>query len=137
MTQEPFSVTLDAPGAEIVNQADTPLKNFFPEIVAGDADKAFAEAPVKIDAVFNCPPQHQNPIELIATVAEWQGDKLTIHEGTQNAEAIRHGVATALGLTPEQVEVISPFAGGGFGQKNSLQMQTVLAAVAARRPVGR
>lgn len=131
-TEEPFSVTLDAPGAEVVNQADTPLKNFFPEIVVGDADKAFAEAPVKIEAEFNCPPQHQNPIELIATIAEWQGNKLTIHEGTQNAEAVRHGVATALGLQPEQVEVISPYVGGGFGQKNSLQMQTVLAAVAAR-----
>lgn len=128
----PFSVTLDAPGAETINQADTPLKNFIPEINKGDADEAFAAAPVKIDAVFNCPPQHQNPIELIATVAEWQGDKLTIHEGTQNAEAVRHGLATALGLKPEQVEVISPFVGGGFGQKNSLQMQTVLAAVAAR-----
>ena len=121
-----------------MNQADTPLKNFFPEVVAGNAEEAFAEAPVKIDAEFNCPPQHQNPIELIATVAEWQGDKLTICEGTQNAEAVRHGVATAIGIAPEQVEVISPFVGGGFGQKNSLQMQTVLAAVAARetgRPV--
>jgi xanthine dehydrogenase YagR molybdenum-binding subunit len=136
--EEPFSVMLDAEGTETVNQADTPLKNFIPEITAGDADKAFAEAPVRAEAVFNCPPQHQNPIELIATVAEWKGDHLTIHEGTQNAEAIRHGVATALGLAPEQVEVISPFAGGGFGQKNSLQMQTVLAAIAARqtrRPV--
>ena len=131
--EEPISLTLDAMGTESVNQADTPLKNFIPEIVAGDADQAFAEAPVKIEAVFNCPPQHQNPIELIATIAEWQGDRLTIHEGTQNAEAIRHGVATALGLKPEQVDVISPFAGGGFGQKNSLQMQTVLAAVAARK----
>ncbi len=136
--EEPFGVTLDAPGVEIVNQADTPLKNFIPEIVAGDADKAFAEAPVKIEAVFNCPPQHQNPIELIATVAEWQGGKLVIREGTQNAEAVRHGVAMALGIAPELVEVISPFVGGGFGQKNSLQMQTVLAAIAARetgRPV--
>lgn len=136
--EEPFSVTLDADGTEAVNQADTPLNNFFPEINSGDAGKAYAEAPVKIEAVFNCPPQHQNPMELIATVAEWQGDKLIIHEGTQNAEAIRHGLAAALGLKPEQVEVISPYAGGGFGQKNSLQMQTVLAAVAARqtgRPV--
>jgi xanthine dehydrogenase YagR molybdenum-binding subunit len=136
--EEPFSVTLDAPGVEVVNQADTPLKNFFPEVVAGNAETAFAEAAVKIEAEFHCPPQHQNPIELIATVAEWQGDKLTIREGTQNAEAVRHGVAMALGIAPEQVEVISPFVGGGFGQKNSLQMQTVLAAVAAReagRPV--
>lgn len=137
-TDEPFAVTLDAESAETVDQADTPLNNFFPEIVVGDADKAFAEAAVSIDAVFNCPPQHQNPIELIATVAEWQGDTLIIHEGTQNAEAIRHGLAAALGIAPEQVQVISPYAGGGFGQKNSLQMQTVLAAVAARtteRPV--
>ncbi len=126
-------MTLDAPGVEIVNQVDTPLNNFIHEVVAGDADKAFADAPVKVDAAFNSPPQHQNPIELIATVAEWQDGKLIIHEGTQNAEAIRHGVARALGIPAEQVEVISPYCGGGFGQKNSLQMQTVLAAVAARR----
>jgi xanthine dehydrogenase YagR molybdenum-binding subunit len=130
---EPFSVTLDAEGAETINQADTPLKNFLPEVIAGDADNAFANAPVKVDARFTSPPQHQNPIELIATVAEWNDGKLTIHEGTQNAEAIRNGVAKALGLTPDRVEVIAPFAGGGFGQKNSLQMQTVLAAVAAQR----
>ena len=43
--EEPFSGTLDAKGAETVNQADTPLKNLFPEIIAGDADKAFADAP--------------------------------------------------------------------------------------------
>lgn len=136
--EEPFEVSLDAPGVEVVNQADTPLKNFIPEIASGDADKAFAEAPVRIDAVFNAPPQHQNPIELIATVAEWRGNKLTVKEGTQNSEAVRHGVATSLGIAPKQVEVISPYVGGGFGQKNSLQMQTVLAAVAARatgRPV--
>jgi len=128
-----FAVTLDAQGTETVNQADTPLAKFFPDINVGDADKAFAEAAVKIEAVFNCPQQHQNPIELIATIAEWQGDRLVIHEGTQNAEAIRHGLVKSLGLTPERVEVISPYCGGGFGQKNSLQMQTVLAAVAAQR----
>lgn len=130
---EPFGVTLDAPGTETVVQAETPLKAFFPEVVAGDADSAFADAAVKIDATFTSPPQHQNPIELIATVAEWRDGKLTIHEGTQNAEAVRHGVARALGLEPDSVEVLSPYLGGGFGQKNSLQMQTVLAAVAARR----
>jgi xanthine dehydrogenase YagR molybdenum-binding subunit len=130
---EPISVTIDAPGAEMVNQADTPLKNFIPEVIAGNADKSFAEAPVKIEARFTSPPQHQNPIELIATVAEWNDGKLTVRESTQNAEAIRHGLMAALGLTADQVQVISPYAGGGFGQKNSLQMQTVLAAVAARR----
>ena len=69
-------MTLDAPGAETVNQADTPLKQRFPEIIAGDADRAFAAAPVKIDARFTTAPQHQNPMELIATVAEWKEGKL-------------------------------------------------------------
>src|SRR4051794_17488986 len=49
--EEPFSVTLDAEGTEVVSQADTPLKNFIPEIAAGNADSAFAEAPVKTEAV--------------------------------------------------------------------------------------
>ena len=39
--QEAFSVTLDSAGTEIVNQADTPLSHFIPEINAGDADKAY------------------------------------------------------------------------------------------------
>jgi xanthine dehydrogenase YagR molybdenum-binding subunit len=130
---EPISVTLDAPGAETINQADTPLEKRFPEIIAGDADRAFAAAPVKIDARFTTAPQHHNPMELIATVAEWKEGKLIVHESTQNAEAIRHGLAMALDLTPDRVEVISPYVGGGFGQKYAMQMQTVLVAVAARR----
>lgn len=135
---EPFSATLDALGTDTVAQAETPLKAFFHEVVTGDADAAFAAAAVHVDSTFTTPPQHQNPIELVATVAEWRNGKLVIHEGTQSAEAIRHGVAQALGLAPEDVRVLSPYVGGGFGQKNSLQMQTVFAAVAARmlgRPV--
>ena len=131
---EPFNVTFDVPPDDIIAQADSPLpKPAFADLVAGDADKAFAEAPVKVDAVFTTPPQHHNPMELLATVAEWREGTLIIHEGTQNAASIRHGLAHELGLDPDRVQVISPYAGGGFGQKNSLQMQTLLAAVAARR----
>lgn len=123
---ESASVTLDAPGAETVELRA-------PQISAGDADRAFAQAQVKIDAGFSTAAQHHNPIELIATVAEWKDGNLTVQEGTQNAEAVRHGLAAALGLSPDRVQVISPFVGGGFGQKYALQMQTVLAAVAAQR----
>jgi xanthine dehydrogenase YagR molybdenum-binding subunit len=136
---EPINVTLDAPASDIIAQADSPLpKPPFEDLIVGDADKAFADAAIKVDATFTSPQQHQNPMELIATVAEWQDENLIIHEGTQNANAIRHGLARELGLSPDKVQVISPYVGGGFGQKNSLQMQTVLAAIAARqlgRPV--
>lgn len=137
--QAPFQVTLDAPAQDIIAQAESPLPQpMFADRVAGDADGAYAAAPVKIDLLCSSPAQHQNPIELVATVAEWRDGTLTVHEGTQNAGAIRGGLARQLGLAPERVRVISPQVGGGFGQKNSLQMQTVLAAIAARqldRPV--
>ncbi len=132
-SSEPISVTLDAPGAKAVDEADTPLNKRFPEVIAGDADTAFATAPVKIDACFATAPQHHNPMELIATVAEWKDGKLIVHESTQNAEGLRHGLVAALGVAPDRVEVISPYVGGGFGQKYAMQMQTALVAMAARR----
>lgn len=120
---EPISVTLDAPGTETINQADTPLKNFIPEVIAGDADKAFADALVKIDATFTSPPQHQNPIELIATVAEWREDRLIIHEGTQNA-------------TRGRARSCARARGGDLSLRlHSLQMQAAVAARRLARPV--
>ena len=136
---ESFTVAIDAPGAETIAQAESPLpKPLFADKNVGDADAALSSAAVTVDAVYISPPQHQNPIELIATVAEWDGDMLTIHEGTQGVNVVRQGLAAELGVSPEKVRVISPYVGGGFGQKNSLQAQTVLVAVAARqlgRPV--
>jgi xanthine dehydrogenase YagR molybdenum-binding subunit len=138
-TVEPHQVGLEAPAADIVAQHDSPLpKPMFKDLHVGDADAVFARAPIRIDATFTSPAQHQNPMELLATVAEWVDGRLIIHEGTQNAEATRHGVARQLDMPAERVQVISPQIGGGFGQKNSLQAQTVLAAFAARelgRPV--
>jgi xanthine dehydrogenase YagR molybdenum-binding subunit len=56
-----------------------------------------------------------------------------VHEGTQNAGAVRNGLARQLGIDPANVEVISPYIGGGFGQKNSLQPHIGPLAIAARR----
>jgi xanthine dehydrogenase YagR molybdenum-binding subunit len=131
---EPFTVTIDdPPDASVIVQSSVLPVPMFADRVAGDADKAFAEAPVKVDCHYVCPPQHHNPIELLSTVAEWSDGTLIVHEGTQNANGLRHGLSIELGLPLDQVQVISPFAGGAFGQKNSMQMQTVLAAVASRR----
>jgi xanthine dehydrogenase YagR molybdenum-binding subunit len=128
---EPFSVELDAAGSETVRQsAAMPI----PDKAVGDADKAFTDASlVSAEGIFWGPAQHQNPLELIATVAEWEQDRLTIHESTQNAEGLRFGVATQLGIDPKNVRVVSPYAGGAFGQKNSLGAHTTLVAAAARR----
>ena len=128
---EPFRALIDDADVEPVL-----LSEAIPEIadkILGDADRAFGDAEIQIDATYNSPPQHQNPMELISTVAEWRGETLVIHEGTQTSGAIQHGLALQLGIDPANIEVISPYLGGGFGQKNSLQTQTALVALAARR----
>ncbi len=132
--EQPCQVTLDAPAKDIVPQHGSPLpQEMFADKVAGDADAAYAGAAHKIDAEYLHPAQHHNPIELISTVAEWRKGTLVIHEGTQNSGAVRHGLARQLGLDPARIEVISPQCGGAFGMKSALQMQTLLAAVAARK----
>lgn len=130
---EPVRVTIDdADSAALVLSEAIPMP-MFADKVLGDADRAFADSDIRVEAVYYGPPQHPNPMELIATVAEWRGETLVVHEGTQNAGGIQNGVAVQLGIDPANVEVISPYLGGGFGQKNSLQPHTALVALAARR----
>ncbi|MDQ1081626.1 xanthine dehydrogenase family protein molybdopterin-binding subunit [Pseudoroseomonas cervicalis] len=127
---EPFAALPDAPGAEA-----TPPRQSYD---VGDAPAALAAAAHVVEAEYSHPAQFQNPMELIATLADWRDGVLTLHEGSQNAGAVKFGVAAALGLDPAQVRVESAYLGGGFGQKNSLQAQTVLvarAAMALGRPV--
>lgn len=130
---EPFTATLDAPGAETVVQAQALPIPMLADTVVGDADAAYAAAPVQVDIEVHGPAQHQVPMELISSVVEWRGDTLVVHEGTQNSGAIQNGVAQQFGIEPGRVEVISPSVGGGFGQKNSLQPHIGPLAVAARR----
>lgn len=131
---ELFSATLQASGAQTISQQASPLpKPMYADRVAGDADAAFANAAVKVDAEYHGPAQHPNPTELVATVPEWRDGVLTVREGSRNTGAVKHGLALQLGLRPDQVRVVSAHLGGGFAQKNSLQAQTVLVALAARR----
>ncbi|WP_232666592.1 xanthine dehydrogenase family protein molybdopterin-binding subunit [Pseudonocardia sp. TRM90224] len=129
---EQVSLDLDAEGVEVVEQAAT-LPPMFADLVAGDAEGTLADCDVRVEGTYDLPVQHQNPMELIGCVAEWEGDDLVVHEGSQNSGAIRHGLAAQLGIDAERIQVISPYVGGGFGQKNSLQPGTALAAIAARR----
>ena len=127
---EPFTAALGETGEEV-----TPPQQSYN---VGDAEAAWTAAATRVDAAYSHPAQFQNPMELIATVAEWRDGVLSIHEGSQNAGAVKFGLAAALGLDPAQVRVDSAHLGGAFGQKNSMQLQTVLVARAAMllgRPV--
>lgn len=104
----------------------------------GDVDKAFASAAVKIDQNYITPVETHNPIEMHATVAEWDGDKVTLYETSQGVVNHRVAMAEILGIPRENVQVITRFLGSGFGGKLFPWPHSAMAAVAARqlkRPV--
>jgi xanthine dehydrogenase YagR molybdenum-binding subunit len=101
----------------------------------GDADGAFASAPVQVDAVYRLPPETHNPIELHSTLAHWDGSTMTIYEATQGVVNHRNVLAQMLGLPKENVRVISKFLGTGFGGKLFPWPHAILAAAASRNLV--
>ncbi|HEY7597225.1 MAG TPA: xanthine dehydrogenase family protein molybdopterin-binding subunit [Actinophytocola sp.] len=104
----------------------------------GDAEAALAAAPVSVDLRFTTPMHNHNALEPHATTAVWDGDELTVHDGTQNIDWTRRHLAHRFGLPLARVRVISTFVGGGFGGKGSVWAGTILAPLAARatgRPV--
>jgi xanthine dehydrogenase YagR molybdenum-binding subunit len=104
-----------------------------PAVAWGDADKALAEAPVRVEQTYTTPMETHNPMEPHATIAAWDGERLTLYDSTQYISGVREAVAKTLGISPERVRVVSPFVGGGFGCKGSTWSHVVLAAMAARR----
>jgi len=102
----------------------------------GDPQRALAESPVTIEARYLLPRQQHNPMEPHATIARWDGDRLTLWDKTQSVVTVRDELAAIFGLAPEQVHVISPFVGGAFGTTLRAWPHVTLAALAARQ-VGR
>lgn len=101
------------------------------QLSSGDAEAAFATANHRIDVEYLHPQQHHNPIELISTTAAFEDGELRIYEGTQAAAAFAGGLAGMMGMDPTRLRGVSPYTGGGFGQKNGIQEQSVLVASAA------
>src|SRR5712671_2746174 len=99
----------------------------------GDAEAAFATAPVKLDQTYVTPAETHNPIELHATTAIWDGSTLTLYESSQGVVNLRGVLAQMFGLPKENVRVITKFVGSGFGGKLWPWTQCPLAAAAARQ----
>ena len=106
------------------------------ETLRGDIDAGLQAGTVRVDAVYTTPMEHHNPMEPHATMAAWDGPDLTLYDTTQGVTNAQAAVAKILGMKPENVHVISPFLGGGFGCKGSVWSHTALCAVAAKE-VGR
>jgi xanthine dehydrogenase YagR molybdenum-binding subunit len=121
--------------------AQLPAPNPFagePQTKTGDFAGAYAAAPVQLDATYTTPDESHAMMEPHASIAQWQGEKLTIRTSNQMIAWGAGDVAKTLGIPKANVRLISPFIGGGFGGKLFVRADALLAALGARavrRPV--
>ncbi|MEH2523417.1 MULTISPECIES: xanthine dehydrogenase family protein molybdopterin-binding subunit [unclassified Bradyrhizobium] len=109
-----------------------------PEKPRGDAEKAFASAAVRHVAEYFIPTEHHNPMELFASTAMWDDGQLTVYDKTQGVQNVQQYLCGVFKMKPDEVRVMSPYMGGGFGAGLRPQYQVVLAVLGARalkRPV--
>ena len=109
-----------------------------PEMHQGDADATFAASPVRIEGRYVQPREQHNAMEPHATVAAWDGERLTLWSKTQWVDNERDAIALVFGIPSTNVRVINPFVGGAFGASLRTWPHVTLAALAARhagRPV--
>jgi xanthine dehydrogenase YagR molybdenum-binding subunit len=108
------------------------------ETNVGDFARAFATAPVQLDATYETAYESHSMMEPHATIAAWDGDRLTLWTSSQMIAWAADDMAKTLGMPKEKIRVMSPYIGGGFGAKLWVRSDAVLAALgarAARRPV--
>ncbi|WP_411339312.1 aldehyde oxidoreductase molybdenum-binding subunit PaoC [Sphingopyxis sp. J-6] len=109
-----------------------------PDTAIGNFADAFAEAPVQVDARYTTPDHSHAMMEPHASIAAWEGDKLTVWTSNQMIAWSVGDMAKTLGIPKENIRFDSPYIGGGFGGKlfnRADALLAVLGAKAAGRPV--
>ena len=98
----------------------------------GDFETAYNEASAQYEGEFFHGPEHHNPLELFATTTIYEGKgKLTVYDKTQGTSNCQLYIANVFGLHYNDVRVLSPFVGGGFGSGLRPQYQLFLCVMAS------
>lgn len=99
----------------------------------GDADAALAAAPVKIEAEYRTPREYHVAMEPHGLTVKWDDDQLTVWEPSQWSHGMARTYAEWFGIPYENVRLVSPFIGGGFGSKGGALAYGAVAACAAKK----
>ncbi|MEU8110305.1 xanthine dehydrogenase family protein molybdopterin-binding subunit [Nonomuraea muscovyensis] len=102
----------------------------------GDVATGFAAADVVVEGTYTTPDNTNNPLGLMATIAVWNGDLLTVHDSTQWPHNVRTSLAAIFKIPESGIRVLAPYVGGGFGAGLRMWPHVILTVLAARE-VGR
>ena len=100
--------------------------------VRGDVEAGMAEADATVDVTYRTPVEHHHPMELHAVIASWDGDEVEIYMPAQMVTDAVTGISKTFEIPAENVRVIAPYLGGGFGSKLMAQEHVMLGALAAK-----
>src|SRR5271170_1115321 len=133
---EPLPAILDmeaalADGSPKVHEAGN--KSFVWPFAQGDLDAAFRDAPVVIERTYRQQRLIPCAMEPRATVAAMVGDEITLWTATQIPHVLRFLIAAVLGIPEQNIRVIAPDVGGGFGSKLQVTAEEFLAVLLARK----
>ena len=103
----------------------------------GDVARGFAEAALILEDVFRTPGHSPSPLEPRAVLASWEGGQLTVWKCTRGVHQDRAALASALEIDPENIRVVGPPLGAGYGAKDETRLAALAAVLAQRsgRPV--
>jgi CO/xanthine dehydrogenase Mo-binding subunit len=103
----------------------------------GDVARALLEADEVFEDTFSFPAAHHAPLEPHISVAQVEGEHLTVWSATQTPFPLRHELCRIFGLSYNRVRVLVPYVGGSFGGQKS-RITAILATALSRmtsRPV--
>lgn len=100
---------------------------------APDNENMFDDCEVVVELTIENQRVAPAPMEVRSCASVWDGQRLTNWACSQGAHGARDGLAEAFGLAKEDVRVITPDVGGGFGAKNGLYPDEILVSWAARK----
>ena len=98
----------------------------------GDIDAGFAAADIVLEETYSLPTHSATPLEPRAALAAWENGHLTVWKSTRGVHVDRAALAHVLGVPAEQVRVIGPNMGGGYGNKDESRMAALAALLAQR-----
>src|SRR5262249_14409480 len=99
----------------------------------GNVAKAIAQGPGRVGADNWVPVEHHNPMEMFGATAVWEADgRITVYDKTQGPQNCRDYLTNVFALRRDEVRVLCPYVGGGFGSGLRPQYELPLAVLAAR-----
>jgi xanthine dehydrogenase YagR molybdenum-binding subunit len=131
-------VEIDGEEASVDPDAVTAEEPDGRQFAQGDLDAAMRDASLTVDAEYTTPSMVSAAMEPHAATAEWDGTTLTLRGALQMLKFNRNELADSVGLDPQNVRILAPYVGGGFGSKLGISADCVAAALAAmalQRPV--